>query len=284
MTCAHSHRRTHPGMAPRPGPLLPRRVRRSTPRAQEWEPETLSRWQRLKITSRVRKGFCSERKPGSISVSKSRSCTRPTWGPGSLAPGRELSFLLPGPQLPLGATPQEPPPCPPPGSPGPLRFTALRTRLSRGLRLGSLVDERMPVPQLLASVFLAEGGGGSEAGPQHGLPPAPGQLGTPGLPRTQDCARPQGWGTVGGQPWVEEAAPHFGRVPAPPWSPLAWAGVRSGRWGLEERAWQLGPSGASGQEDLPVKEGGEQPAQQYLVLHARAQVAVHELAPSDAHA
>lgn len=41
----------------------------------------------------------------------------------------------------------------------PLRFTALRTRLSSGLRLGSLVEERMPVPQLFASVFLAEGGG-----------------------------------------------------------------------------------------------------------------------------
>ena len=42
-----------------------------------------------------------------------------------------------------------------------LRFTAFRTRLSSGLRLGSLVDERMPVPQLLASVFLA---GGQEGG------------------------------------------------------------------------------------------------------------------------
>lgn len=33
-------------------------------------------------------------------------------------------------------------------------LTACRTLLSRGLRLGSLVDERMPVPQLLARVFL----------------------------------------------------------------------------------------------------------------------------------
>lgn len=33
-------------------------------------------------------------------------------------------------------------------------LTAWRTRLSSGLRLGSLVEERMPVPQLLASVFL----------------------------------------------------------------------------------------------------------------------------------
>lgn len=36
-------------------------------------------------------------------------------------------------------------------------LTAWRTRLSSGLRLGSLVEERMPVPQLLASVFLGEG-------------------------------------------------------------------------------------------------------------------------------
>lgn len=44
-----------------------------------------------------------------------------------------------------------------------LRFTAFRTRLSSGLRLGSLVDERMPVPQLLASVFLTEGRAGEAA-------------------------------------------------------------------------------------------------------------------------
>lgn len=35
-----------------------------------------------------------------------------------------------------------------------LRLTALRTLLSRGFLLGSLVEERMPVPQLLAKVFL----------------------------------------------------------------------------------------------------------------------------------
>lgn len=40
------------------------------------------------------------------------------------------------------------------------RFTAFRTRLSKGLRLGSLVEDRMPVPQLLARVFL---GGGRQA-------------------------------------------------------------------------------------------------------------------------
>lgn len=34
-------------------------------------------------------------------------------------------------------------------------MTACRTRLSSGFRLGSLVDERMPVPQLLARVLLA---------------------------------------------------------------------------------------------------------------------------------
>lgn len=33
-------------------------------------------------------------------------------------------------------------------------LTACRTLLSRGFRLGSLVEERMPVPQLLARVFL----------------------------------------------------------------------------------------------------------------------------------
>lgn len=33
-------------------------------------------------------------------------------------------------------------------------MTALRTLLSRGFLLGSLVEERMPVPQLLAKVFL----------------------------------------------------------------------------------------------------------------------------------
>lgn len=35
-----------------------------------------------------------------------------------------------------------------------LRLTALRTLLSRGFLLGSLVEERIPVPQLLAKVFL----------------------------------------------------------------------------------------------------------------------------------
>lgn len=33
-------------------------------------------------------------------------------------------------------------------------LTACSTLLSRGLRLGSLVDDRIPVPQLLARVFL----------------------------------------------------------------------------------------------------------------------------------
>lgn len=37
-----------------------------------------------------------------------------------------------------------------------LHLTALRTRLSRGFLLGSLVEDRIPVPQLLASVFLQE--------------------------------------------------------------------------------------------------------------------------------
>lgn len=33
-------------------------------------------------------------------------------------------------------------------------LTALRTLLSKGFLLGSLVEERIPVPQLLAKVFL----------------------------------------------------------------------------------------------------------------------------------
>lgn len=37
-----------------------------------------------------------------------------------------------------------------------LRFTAFRTLLSKGFLLGSLVEERIPVPQLLARVFLQE--------------------------------------------------------------------------------------------------------------------------------
>ena len=37
-----------------------------------------------------------------------------------------------------------------------LHLTALSTRLSSGFLLGSLVEERMPVPQLLAKVFLWE--------------------------------------------------------------------------------------------------------------------------------
>lgn len=35
-----------------------------------------------------------------------------------------------------------------------LRLTVFNTRLSRGFLLGSLVEERIPVPQLLARVFL----------------------------------------------------------------------------------------------------------------------------------
>lgn len=35
-------------------------------------------------------------------------------------------------------------------------LTACSTRLSRGLRLGSLVEERMPVPQLFARVLLSK--------------------------------------------------------------------------------------------------------------------------------
>lgn len=35
-----------------------------------------------------------------------------------------------------------------------LHLTVFNTRLSRGFRLGSLVEERIPVPQLLARVFL----------------------------------------------------------------------------------------------------------------------------------
>lgn len=35
-----------------------------------------------------------------------------------------------------------------------LRLTVFNTRLSRGFLLGSLVEERIPVPQLLAKVFL----------------------------------------------------------------------------------------------------------------------------------
>lgn len=56
----------------------------------------------------------------------------------------------------------------PPQTPGLLHFTAFRTRLSSGLRLGSLVDERMPVPQLLANVFLVEGWEGGRVRPARG--------------------------------------------------------------------------------------------------------------------
>lgn len=35
-----------------------------------------------------------------------------------------------------------------------LRLTVFSTRLSSGFLLGSLVEERIPVPQLLARVFL----------------------------------------------------------------------------------------------------------------------------------
>lgn len=35
-----------------------------------------------------------------------------------------------------------------------LHLTALRTLLSKGFLLGSLVEDRIPVPQLLARVFL----------------------------------------------------------------------------------------------------------------------------------
>lgn len=86
--------------------------------------------------------------------------------------------------------PQAPPPVAPapprqapgpaptrPQAPGPLRFTALRTRLSSGLRLGSLVDERMPVPQLLASVFLAEGQGERQSEALQERAPRPGASG-----------------------------------------------------------------------------------------------------------
>lgn len=37
-----------------------------------------------------------------------------------------------------------------------LHLTEWRTRLSRGLRFGSFVEERIPVPQLLARVLLQE--------------------------------------------------------------------------------------------------------------------------------
>lgn len=47
-----------------------------------------------------------------------------------------------------------------------LRLTALRTLLSRGFLLGSLVEERIPVPQLLAKVFL-QGNGVNTRGQSH---------------------------------------------------------------------------------------------------------------------
>lgn len=62
--------------------------------------------------------------------------------------------------------------------------------------------------------------------------------------------------------------------------------VRSGRWGsldarprLEKILETAGPAG-----DLPVEEGGEEAPQQHLVLHPRAQVAVHQLATRDVDA
>lgn len=54
-----------------------------------------------------------------------------------------------------------------------LHLTALRTLLSKGFLLGSLVEDRIPVPQLLARVFLWGGQRESlERGPGHSHCPA----------------------------------------------------------------------------------------------------------------
>lgn len=55
-------------------------------------------------------------------------------------------------------------------------LTAWVTRLSSGLRLGLLLEKRMPVPQLLASVFLGEGTGRGSQAPAGGRPRPPGAL------------------------------------------------------------------------------------------------------------
>ena len=55
-------------------------------------------------------------------------------------------------------------------------MTAWSTRLSSGLRLGLLLEERMPVPQLLASVFLVRAQGRGVRPPPVVSPPTLGAL------------------------------------------------------------------------------------------------------------
>lgn len=85
-------------------------------------------------------------------------------------------------------------------------LTACSTRLSRGLRLGSLVDERMPVPQLLASVLLNHKSTKSVPADEATTPPP--------LPQDTDLSKKAASRRLSSTLW---------RVPALTWQFMSWA-------------------------------------------------------------
>lgn len=83
-----------------------------------------------------------------------------------------------------------------------------------------------------------------------------------------------------GRHFIGETPPALPATPRP-WPSPDPGPPRRGPAGVTLR----GTAGALGeQRDPPVEEGGEQPPQQHLVLHPRAQVAVHQLATCDVDA
>lgn len=153
-----------------------------------------------------------------------------------------------------------------------LRLTALRTLLSRGFLLGSLVEERIPVPQLLAKVFL------------QGY-----RVNT----RGQSQQKPANNGTDRRE--RERAAPHCTTRPQMECEScfVTTTILSSLVLRVAQRRTKLcnlttGPRGtnntAAGERLIsshsPVKEGGEQAAQQDFVFDPGAQMTVHQLASS----
>lgn len=144
-----------------------------------------------------------------------------------------------------------------------LHLTALRTLLSRGFLLGSLVEDRIPVPQLLASVFLQE---------------RQRKILTPGTPRDSHCLVLFPLGSYGGITTLHDFKARNWKI----WCSGSSIVKKRHRnqcsiykgWSTHEKLsinmvetpeTKPNPLGEH-KEDIPIKEGGQKTSQKDLVF------------------
>lgn len=136
-----------------------------------------------------------------------------------------------------------------------LRFTAFRTLLSRGFLLGSLVEERIPVPQLLARVFLQE---------RKSNTFTPGTRSPPG--RTVPSAQ-------GGTPSLEVLRQGIGKPDVQVQALLgngteAWQAQRVTQSHIIRRHTRNTSKqvGSLGERDVPIEERGQETSEEHFVF------------------